>query len=441
MSASACESRPLKSGRSVMLWISSGRRTLALSLVLLAILGTSLRAETYEVALENALQQISWQLQSREITEVSPILRPLPDNPGGGRNGFLEACKEFLKPLGVRIRGGSRHRIVVQMLTADEARSVRLVASLFDGQEEIASTRENPPPLIDDGASIAEISGRTAFFPPAKIRNIGFNPDRDQSITSADWGRLRRDAIGDQLKNPVAFRTEADDFIFSDEAPSYGIGIRVNGQVRRFEYAEGESFTRLGQGEQYEIVLFNGTLKEVAVNLKIDGVNVFHFSDPLYRRSDGGKYKYFVVPPQSERSVQGWVKNDQRRLRFRITPPEEGAAAQAGISQEDVGLVTATFHASWERQESMPRDEPRLERTITVKGPQPVVETIEQTYTVIINGRPETRTRQVQVQKSVNYSQEVATGFGDEVFVSASGVNRTIGTARATIAFRYYGRP
>ena len=95
----------------------------------------------------------------------------------------------------------------------------------------------------------------------------------------------------------------------------------------------------------------------------------------------------------------------------------------AGLPLDDVGQVTATFHASWTGDAKRPQDEPTVQKVKTVTR-----------YVERIRRLPDGRTVTERVPM---HSQQVGTGFGVEVVQQTTGVSRTIGVPRATIAFRY----
>jgi len=355
----------------------------------------------------------------KDIT-VRPQFRGLPSMPSGAGAGFTELLKVYLAPRGIQIGSRAKYSLEARLELTEKKQSARMIASVYDQNGRRVKEIDSLP-LIDDPKDLAEVLGIPIHFGPVSNQES------------------RRKKFPERFNSKQIFAGSSSDgtrrgVLYSDRSGKYGIGLRVDNKVRPFENREGLAYTKLDFGEQYSLFLTNSTDEEVVVNVKIDGVNVFHFSDKDARRPDGSKYKYWIVPPKSTMNVRGWYKNSSRQLRFAITPVTEGAAAKAGIPLENVGMVTATFHASWVG-DARPTSEPPIIRKYTISRSVPRVVSREikvklpdgsfQTKTVY-----ETRTKSVQEERT-------ATGFGEEIMVNTKGANRTIGISRATVAFRY----
>lgn len=352
---------------------------------------------------------------------VIPKFRGLPSTPGGGGAGFVEFFKEDLAPNGILIDRKAPLIVDARLELNEDSPGAILVASVLNknGREIYAF---NSRPIIDDPKDLAELVG----IP------VGFGPEGDSKKRES---RFREDLDRGTFFVGTRGGLTPGSILFSDRNKGFGICLRVNGTSRPVKNHDGLPYIALQRGETYELILINNTDTEVAANVKIDGVNVFHFSDDDARRPDGQRLKYWVLAPRSETSVKGWFKNHSSQLAFRITPVQEGAAAAAGISLEDVGLVTASFHASWTGDSERPRDEPWVERSYSVTKMVPETRSREVTR-ISPDGVPELMTKQYTVMVPVMETR-VSTGFGEEFLKNTIGLDRTIGISRGVVAFRY----
>ena len=150
--------------------------------------------------------------------------------------------------------------------------------------------------------------------------------------------------------------------------------------------AKGRPLEPIHKDEVYGVRLINNSSHEAAVDLKIDGINNFTFSDI--------KGQYWIVGPGKQIDVLGWHKSNTKTLEFKVVDFPETAAAKLNIkASASIGLITACFSASWANDSARPADEPEL----TGRG----------------------------------------TGFGSEIESKTEQVKRTIGQVRDTIAVRY----
>jgi hypothetical protein len=182
----------------------------------------------------------------------------------------------------------------------------------------------------------------------------------------------------------------------SEKAP-FGMEILVDDKPLTPRVEEGFAFVPLQRNQSYAIRLVNRSDLEVAVRLSVDGFNVFAFSE--MRHKDGEfkgapLYDMILIGPKDSVTVQGWHKNNEISARFKITEYAETAAARMNKAT-DLGTITATFCAAWEK--TRPADEPDGTRSVEKDG----------------------------------------TGFGADTTMKYTAVQRQIGAVRASVAVRY----
>jgi hypothetical protein len=158
--------------------------------------------------------------------------------------------------------------------------------------------------------------------------------------------------------------------------------------------AAGQPFVQIHDTEVYAIRLTNNAPYDVAIDLRIDGVNCFAFSEEPLR--------YWILPPGQPMTVMGWHRNGAIMTEFKVVSesPQSAAARLNLIPSAGHGLITATIHAAWPKGAAPPDDEPRL----------PVEEARR--------GKP-------------------TTGFGQNLNVKTAEVEREIGAPRDLIWVRY----
>lgn len=123
---------------------------------------------------------------------------------------------------------------------------------------------------------------------------------------------------------------------------------------------DGLPWVDLEINDVYAIKIYNNSDKDVAVNLSIDGLSVFHFAEKEFRKDDGSpQFSYYIVHPKGYKNpdgsgsydgtltVLGWfqrLKAPDNILSFLITEYGKGASSKAGFkSSTQVGVIHAQF--------------------------------------------------------------------------------------------------
>jgi hypothetical protein len=413
------------------------RRMLLSALMLSGVAGfgpaPALSAPLDEV-LAGTIGEIAQSLKDRGIDKVIPKYNGVLTFPGGNVQGMTEKVKEGLAPYGIQISSRADHVLETRFVRSDEeserAFRLRFEGTLVDKRgRAVASFKSQDE--VDDGKDLAELTGTTAHF----------RPHPNGQSRGADFLR--------DLDKHTIFVANESTRLFSSQEAQFGIELKVRGTPRRFrEKEEGLAYVTLDQGEEYALVLFNNSRQEMSVTLKVDGVNVFHFCEErefnFTTDKMEPKFSKWVIPPGQKAEILGWFKSSRTTSRFRITPVEEGAAAIAGLPLDEVGIVTATFQASWPESQSPPRDEPFAVVMGEAAGDEgnnpgsaapssPAPSSPDSRSPAPTSAAPPTlgSARPKQVNK------DIATGFGEEIRTNFNGVKREHGVPRATIAFRY----
>lgn len=205
--------------------------------------------------------------------------------------------------------------------------------------------------------------------------------------------RSRNDAFRERLRRPTTY-VSADDpsRIFAAEDSPYGIEILVEQgsklKPRPARVVANQAVVSVDMDEIYAVRLINRSSYDAAIELSVDGLNMFTFSE-------NQRYRYMIVASKREAIIRGWHRTNQRADAFKVTEYSQSAAAETLSSKgASVGTITAIFRAAWEPGDSPPPDEP-------ARGP------------------------------------DAATGFGPPRKTDLKEVTRIIGAERASVSVRY----
>ena len=159
------------------------------------------------------------------------------------------------------------------------------------------------------------------------------------------------------------------------------------------------AFTKIERGELYAVRLINDSNLDAAVQLSIDGLSMFAFSQ--LRHKDGSQkgeplYTTVIVPATKSAIIAGWHVSNDKTDKFLMTEYAKSAAATLNHTS-NLGTITATFQAAWPEGSPAPADEPGKRRGGTGD----------------------------------------ATGFGPRIDVKYEEVKRNLGVIRDTVSVRY----
>lgn len=140
----------------------------------------------------------------------------------------------------------------------------------------------------------------------------------------------------------------------------FGIEVLVetpNGYVPRAAATiDGVPFSEVKLNENYAVRIVNGASHAVAVDLSIDGIN-------MYAMSANGNFRRlgkFIVPAQTSTIIKGWhlgPANDDY-AKFNVVQIPDSAATLLGFGESQVGQISAQFFVATKSRESVPATEP-----------------------------------------------------------------------------------
>jgi hypothetical protein len=235
--------------------------------------------------------------------------------------------------------------------------AIKLTASLVDGFNNPVGNL-NFQRVIRGEATFLELIPLTVSLPPQ-----GREVDRHQ--------RLR-----DIYTPPKDGQKKADSKLGSViRSGPYAIEILVEDKPREAVAKEGLAFVPIRRGEAYAVRLINDSEYDAAVQLRIDGLSVFTFSE--LRHTDGPQkgepgYTVMLVPAKKSAIIPGWHITNEKTDRFLVTAYAKSASANLKPTAA-VGTISATFQAAWEK--TPPPDEPGKKKSpgsgdATGRGPR-----------------------------------------------------------------------
>lgn len=334
------------------------------------------------------------------------------------RGGGSIAVGGFGEPAGAL--GSSSASIQLQLRAALEAQNVKVVSDGFDFQitgtyigkvdEGMQGVRINAL-LSDSQGSVLQLFHRDLFGEESVPRMLGIAVhDTRKAIDSVPAPRNMEQALLMEIhrasKNPDIFLSGTQ--IRTVSTSPYAIEILVKRQstsgeisntARTSAYSavrptansdpsdKGRPFVLVEKEQVFAVRLINDSDHEAAVNLSLDGINCFQFSEI--------KSTYWIIPPKSNIVVLGWHKNNETSIEFKSTEFPDSAAAKLKLKPSSkIGLIIAAFSAAWAGPEDQPKDE-----------------------------------------------QARAAGFGEEIQFRTKQVKRQIGHLRDNIVVRYERAP
>jgi hypothetical protein len=150
---------------------------------------------------------------------------------------------------------------------------------------------------------------------------------------------------------------------------------------------KGRPIVNVRNAEIYGVRLINKSDIEAAVDLRIDGINCFAFSESKAA-------SHWLVAPRSHLDILGWHRDEMRVIEFKVESnfPDTAAGKLKLIPSESIGMITAAFSAAWTLEATPPEDESLVSR---------------------------------------------GTGFGEEIEFQNIKVKRNIGKVRDVLSLRY----
>jgi hypothetical protein len=267
-----------------------------------------------------------------------------PNFPSSGGPGIARTLAEDLRKIGVKVK--VRAPVSVEgKYEAGKAEEtgkvlVQLTVRLLDRQGKQLLPEKRRTIVIFADEEIASVLGLTVHLDPLQTR---MNRDR---------------ALERGLEEP-GFNVMGKQVAAANQAP-YAVEILVASSPkgpftpRTPTNKDGLAYVPIQKKEYYRIRVINRSAYEAAVNVTIDGINMFAFSKVKDKK--GRHYTRFMLAPDTTTVIKGWHITNKQSRAFEVTRYAKSAAAELR-SEAGVGTITAAFAAAWPRNGKPPPDE------------------------------------------------------------------------------------
>ncbi len=325
--------------------------------------------EEFRPAIETISNGVAKLLKSRRQSQITVGTISGPPTLGAAAgSGFRQMFIEELGRLGIRtaklgteIGLSGEYRLAKatpEALTTQIQFEVKLVDSSGQILTDLASTVD-----VNSLAGNSKIkpSGElvvNAFTTPeATALALGLTADLDGYQADINRGEyLSRDIVQTMLSRQTAHIMGSNQLRASKTSP-YGLQVLVNGQPQPLQLENGRVFVELTKNDVFTLKLVNDSNLTIAGFFTLDGVNSFAFSE--VQEQGRPKYAKWIISPQQSFDLQGWHKNNNNVLQFKVTDFAESAAALVGADGQ-LGTLSVVVRATWPMNSKPPPGEPAM---------------------------------------------------------------------------------
>jgi hypothetical protein len=273
--------------------------------------------------------------------------------------GIAEILAEELKKLGIEVKDDpNAPEVKGDFFDIEDKESDQLAALLkiriLDRSGKVLFEGERG---IFGDETLASMFGLTAQLPP----NAG--------------PKARTEKLKESIEHPRAH--VANTQIAAGADSPYAIEILVKSGDQFVPRApsddgSGRAFVQIKRHEIYAIRLINNSPHDAAVNVTIDGLNMFTFSALKDNKTGQPLYTHVLVAKQSNGTILGWHRDNEKSDSFLVGEYAKSAAAEMLVhNSATIGTITACFAAAWPKNGPPPKDEPASRSgDATVRGPE-----------------------------------------------------------------------
>ena len=366
-------------------FLRSARAVTVLTIAGISLLLANAQAQTFDsvaLAMDKIVSKTAPLLTERNLTVINVGKFDEIAGTSSGAEIQLKLMEAFQRHGGFTFsRIEYRAKIIgrIELLELQNAKIVRVAAQLFDA-------RNKPLAQVGGKFEVTEdISGNEAvprLFGIAVSLSGDESSSQIQQITAEamerDGSFIRGSEVFSSPDSPYSMEILLKNALEDKYQP---VMARLLGESHR-------PFTEIPMDHDFAIRLNNYTDKEAAVNLTLDGVSSFAFSE--VRR---GGANWLVPKAEGQQpgsiTIHGWDKNDLESFKFRTVGFPKGALAELDLEpNEAMGQITAQFSESYEKgsartrsigkgelileaKKSVPRDIGPLRSTIHIRYERP----------------------------------------------------------------------
>jgi hypothetical protein len=273
--------------------------------------------------------------------------------------GIQQLLAEELQKLGITVKTRAKLGIKGEYLVTEvpgeepvdlpESKRPKVLAILLKGTVE----DEFGKVVTDFNFKQTVVKGEAAF-----VSLVGAPVE----LPPGDTYEQRDKKLRESLYRPKSYTNNTKTRISASADGKLAIEVLVDGQARTVKDDEGLAYLarNIERGKVYAVRLINDTDQEMAVELKIDGLSMFQFSELRFK--DGVKkgqplYSSLILAPHKHFDVKGWHCNNEKSTEFKVTEYAQSGAGSLNQTA-NVGTITAIFRAAWPKDQGPPGDEP-----------------------------------------------------------------------------------
>lgn len=224
--------------------------------------------------------------------------------------------------------------------------------SSFDGEYLVPKVPDSP---VDDKTVLGK-DGKLKEKVDVKKGTLPYDINDPAALWTAFGINGQTSVIGgdfksneDLLKNPDVFIAGGNTAKTSQKSP-FGLRILVDGAPKPLRIVDGQPFVDLKHGERFSVDVVNEGDQFVAVQVMIDGLNSFYFSETPKAHGDT-----WILPASDREGIsrlqmEGWYKRRGVADKFVATSYNESKRKQAGLDAAPIGGITVLFRGAQLRQ-------------------------------------------------------------------------------------------
>jgi len=221
--------------------------------------------------------------------------------------------------------------------------------SILDDKSQLIALRLQAQVLDDKGTAVVtltkKIDDRDLL---AQVLGVT-KPDLGSGLTPQKESELIRQRLEKPETNLHGSRIQAD------SKSKYAIELLVQDGKRQYvpvsaSEVRGQAFIELKPGQVFGVRLLNDSEFDAAVELRIDGLSLFAFSE-------ASGYQHVIVPKKSAALIKGWHRTNEVSDEFQIGDYSKSAVKELLASPDGIGTITASFAAAWDPKGEKPADE------------------------------------------------------------------------------------
>jgi hypothetical protein len=272
-----------------------------------------------------------------------------------------------------------------------ELRDRQGAAHTFEGMVKVGGKNTATKYFVKNEADLAKLLGPSVYLPPEepeKKRIEAVKVQVDHPSTVIQGTRIL-------AGKGAPFSLEV---LKAPPRPGGGPHQPDDYKVCDPEVKDGLAFVPIGRTEVFAVRIINDADYDVAVDLRIDGLSMFHASELRDKKTDLPLYRYVIIPKRKATVIRGWFVNLKQSDEFLVTEYARSEAGKIGQSA-NLGTITATFQAAWDPDKGPPADEPKNPGAFAQSGD--------------------------------------ATGRGDRITANFEVLNHQIGVFRGAVSVRY----